>query len=107
MPFDVESAREAGRKSGESRRRAKDPDAAARDALLRGVSDSVDVIVRIARGTSGFDDVKPELRFKAALTVLEYAWGKPKGNLAPDESEDEPEDAFAALLGGDDGEPAS
>ncbi len=106
MPtFDSESARAAGRKSGQRRRRKKNPDGDARDALLQGAGDAANTLVEVIRGSAGFEDVKPELRVKAALVVLEYVLGKPAGFLG-DEGEEAPaEPDFASLLKKSDPEP--
>jgi hypothetical protein len=102
MPFDAETAAEAGKKSGEVRRRRKKPDDRARQVLLDGVNDAARALVAVATAGEGFEEVKPELRFKAALIVLEYVLGKPKGLM--DESEEgtaddeQPKDPFTALL---------
>ena len=100
--FTPETARAAGLKSAEARRRRKDPDDKAKGALLDGAADAAKVLVAVAGAKEGFEDVKPELRLKAALVVLEYVLGKPRG-LVPDGTGDEPSeqapaDAFAALL---------
>ena len=98
MPFTAESAAEAGRKSGNVRRRRREPDARARDALKAGVIGAAEAVIAASRASEGFEDIKPELRLKAAFVVLEYVLGKPKGfeeEIAPEEI---PADPFAALL---------
>lgn len=89
MPFDSETAALAGKKSGEVRRRKKKPDEQARNALLSGAADAASALVEVVRGEAGFEEAKPELRFKAALVVLEYVLGKPRGfDEAPDNEAD-------------------
>lgn len=99
--FTSEQAREAQRKSVAARLAAKDPDGKARKALLKGAADAADVLISVANASKGFEDVKPELRLKAALVVLEYVLGKPKGFDNEEEDAPEvPENIFEALLGG-------
>lgn len=97
MPFDRAAAVAAGKRSGEVRRRRKNPNEAARDALLGAAKGAADVIAAVSEGRDGFEDAKPELRFKAATIVLEYVLGKPKGL-----TEEEPDDGtqtFEGLFG--------
>lgn len=96
--FSADTARAAGQKSGAARRARKDPDSAAKLALLAGASSAADLLVAIAAGTDGYEDVKPELRFKAASIILEYVLGKPRG-LTEEKPEEDPatfEHLFAA-----------
>jgi hypothetical protein len=100
--FTSETAAEAGRKSGETRRRRKKPDEAARAALSSGASAAANALVSIVKGDEGFEQVKPELKFKAALVVLEYVLGKPAGLLQNEDKSGEDSDSgvptFDSLL---------
>jgi hypothetical protein len=99
MPkFDSQSAAEAGRRSAERRKRRENPEPDAREALLQGAADAASTLVAVIRGDAGFEEVKPELRVKAALVVLEYVLGKPTGFLSDDEEEAPAAPNFAALL---------
>lgn len=108
-PFTAESAAEAGRKSGEVRKklaeRRNNPSLATQDALLGGAGKAAQVLVDVATASSGFEDVKTDLRVKCALVILEYVLGKPRGFETEPEKEVVPEDLFGSLLAGDGGAP--
>lgn len=104
MPFtsnDPEAAAAAGKRSGEVRRIKRNPNEKAKAALLRGVSSAAETIVAVCAGEAGFEEAKPELRFKAAELILAYVIGKPAGVLdEPEKAEnDDATNPFASLFG--------
>jgi len=87
-----------GRKSAAIRARRKAPDARAREALASGAAEAAKALVSIIRGDDGFEEVKPELKFKAALVVLEYTLGKPAGLVQEEDEKPAAGPTFEDLL---------
>lgn len=79
MPWDEESAAEAGRKSGEARRRKSSmtPEERALDAIGGKLGDLTTELLDAALGHGDFAELKPETRLTAILRAMEWKLGKP------------------------------
>lgn len=76
--FTAESAAEAGRKSGEAKRRRKalTPEERALDAIGQKLGRLTEELLDAALGQGDFHDLKPETRVTALLRALEWRLGK-------------------------------
>lgn len=99
--FDTEAAREAGRKSGEARRRKStlSPTQRAEEAASRAAPDLVKELLDAAQGKGDFEGLNPDLRLKALIRALEYGLGRPtaaaKGQGEDESSPPTPEGLFS------------
>lgn len=97
--WDSEAAAEAGRRSGEARRRRRDmsPEDRVRDSIS-GQSDAlVAELIDAALGKGDFEDLKLETRVTAITRLLEWQLGRPAA-VKPKEEQETP----AAPASGDD-----
>lgn len=100
-PWDAEAARDAGRKSGEARRRKRDlsPVERAEEAAGRDAPQLVKELLDAAHGRGSFEGLNADLRLKALIRALEYGLGRPsttpKGPGADQGTPPSPEDLFA------------
>lgn len=97
MPWDAESAAEAGRKGAESRARARSmtPEERALDAIGRKLGDLTKELLQAALGEGPFEDLKLETRVAAIKTLMEWRLGK-AGAVRP--SQGDPEDEAGASV---------
>jgi hypothetical protein len=95
----AETAAEAGRKSGEARRRRKDMSAEerVRDSITQKSDALVKELIDAALGEGDFDTLKLETRVTAITRLLEWQLGRPAA-VKPKEEQDSP----AAPASGDD-----
>ena len=104
--WDSESAAEAGRKSGEVRRRRREltPEERAFDAIDAKLGDLTKELLSAALGQGDFSELKLETRVSALKTLMEWRLGKaaslkpqPASGAAPQEDAvpAAPEDLFA------------
>lgn len=91
--WDAEAAAEAGRRSGEVRRRkAKmSPEERVHDAIRGKLDKLVGELIDAALGTGDFEELKLETRVTALQRLLEWELGrpaavKPKEEAAPEET---------------------
>lgn len=93
-PWDTESAAEAGRKSGEARRRASSMTVQerAQDAIGRKLGALTQELLNAALGEGSFSELEPKTRLQAVLRALEYGLGKPgaASKVDPAKGSDEP-----------------
>jgi len=89
--WDAESAAEAGRRSGEVRRRKAlmSPEDRAHDAIRGKMDKLVSELIHAALGEDDFEDLKLETRVTALQRLLEWELGrpaavKPKEEAAPE-----------------------
>ena len=79
MPFDSETATEAGKQGGiaSGRSRSQSPEERAIAAVKRKAPDLMKDLLAAALGQAPFEQLKPETRVGALLRALEYGVGKP------------------------------
>ena len=79
MVWDKDAAAEAGKKSGEARRRKsqKSPEERARDAIGSRLGDLTNELLDAALGQGDFVELKPETRLHAIFRAMEWGMGKP------------------------------
>lgn len=93
--FDTESAREAGIRSAEERKRraelaASDPEAYLRDTFSAKKEQLTQALLDAALGQGVFHDLDPGKRLQALTKALEYAVGKPTAQTKqPDQTQPE------------------
>ena len=89
--WDAESAAEAGRRSGEARRRKAEltPEERVFDAIDQKSDKLVKELIDAALGDGDFEELKLETRVTALTRLLEWRIGKPK-SAAPKESKEGP-----------------
>jgi hypothetical protein len=89
--WDTESAAEAGRKSGEVRRRraAMSPEERARDAISRKSDRIIDELIQASLGEGDFAELKLETRVKAMTDLTAWLLGRPAA-VKPKEETDTP-----------------
>lgn len=89
--WDAESAAEAGRKSGEARRRkaAMTPEERALDDIGRRLGDLTSELIDAALGQGDFADLKLETRVTALQRLMEWRLGRP-ASVKPKEDADTP-----------------
>lgn len=90
--FTSESAAEAGKRSGEARRRraSLSPEERAREAIAAKSDRLVAELVNAALGEGDFVELKLETRVSALTRLLEWQLGRP-ASVKPKESEEAPE----------------
>ncbi len=94
MPWDEDTAAEAGRKSGEVRRRKASltPEERALDAIGQKLGRLTNELIDAALGEGDFADLKLETRVSATRTLLEWKLGKAAAiRPKPSEEEEDPE----------------
>jgi hypothetical protein len=76
---DPELASEAGKRSGEVRRRkaTMTPEQRALDSIGKKLGQLTNELLKAAMGEGDFEDLKPEIRVAAIKTLMEYRLGKP------------------------------
>jgi hypothetical protein len=86
-----ETAAEAGRKSGEARRRKRllSPEDRAFDAIGQKLGDLTKELIDAALGTGDFEDLKLETRVTALQRLMEWRLGRPAA-VKPKEEPDSP-----------------
>jgi len=89
--WDSDAAAEAGRRSGEARRRAAamNPQERALDAITKKLGSLTNELISAALGEGSFAELDPKTRVSALVRVLEYGLGKPTV-AAKAETNDEP-----------------
>lgn len=89
--WDREAAAEAGRKSGEARRRraAMSPEERVRDSISKQSDALVSELIDAALGHGDFEDLKLETRVTAITRLLEWQLGRP-ASVKPKEEETTP-----------------
>lgn len=89
--WDAESAADAGRKSGEVRRRkaTMTPEERAFDAIGSRLGDLTKELMDAALGKGDFEDLKLETRVTALTRLLEWRLGRP-ASVKPKEDPDQP-----------------
>lgn len=77
--WDSESAAEAGRKSGEARRRKREmsPEERALDAIGQKLDDLTSELISAALGKGDFEALKLETRVTALQRLMEWRLGRP------------------------------
>lgn len=91
--FTSESAAEAGRRSGESRRRkaALSPEERAREAIGDKLATLVDELIDAGLGKGDFEDLPLTVRVNALTKLIEWGIGRPPpGTKAPQTTEESP-----------------
>lgn len=101
MPaFDSETAAEAGKASGEARRRLrKTPMDRAMEAAGRAAPQLLDDLLAAAKGEGVFADLPSKLRLTALMRALEYALGRPTVAAPKATDPDVPEDQGIRITG--------
>ena len=89
--WDAESAAEAGRRSGESRRRkaTMTPEERALDAIGRNLDGLTKELIDAALGRGDFEGLKLETRVTALQRLMEWRLGRP-ASVKPKEEPDAP-----------------
>lgn len=101
MPFTPESAREAQRKSAETRRRRKEmtPAERVREIAAADAPTAIRDLIKGAKGQQPYDTLTPKERLDAWKTVLAYGVGRPTSSkVATDQPQEEPEQEEIALV---------
>ena len=77
--FDAATAAEAGRRSGEARRRSRDltPEDRAQDAISAALGRLTSELINAALGRGDFEDLKLDTRVTALLRLIEWKLGRP------------------------------
>ncbi len=90
--WDAEAAAEAGRKSGEVRRRkaTMTPEERAFDAIGTKLGDLTGELIDAALGRGDFENLKLETRVTALTRLLEWRLGRP-ASVKPKEEPDQPD----------------
>lgn len=93
---DVEAAAEAGRRSGETRRRKREltPEQRVQDAIASKLPQLTKELLDAALGLGDFEDLKLETRVATATRLVEWRIGRPAA-VKPKEDDVEAEQAVA------------
>ena len=92
VPFNTESAREAGLRSAEARKRRASLSVEERafDAIGSKLSQLTNELINAALGKGDFEDLKLETRVTALTRLLEWRLGRP-ASVKPEKGEPEEE----------------